>query len=662
MKKLISFLLLAAMLLSMSVVAMAEDENYLEEISVPASINMYVNGMSGTNRITYDSIEQMVRNNAMSYNEDYCHMLKLVAPSYPGKQCFLKVIVSDSNIKSLIAVNPNSGNQLSLNKQYFTDNPFSGSMSAPAYSKMQMIGSGAYNNIYVAVDPTTVNTDATLTVQVYAGEDLTPEDTPCISKTIPLVRYEAPADDDKIATTNGDVTKEFTTLEAAIADETTVTTTVFSVPENTSIAGTVLPANSNVTITNIKSNGDVTVKETSIGAENYSDRVYVIRKENNVKTIRDTKHDSVTDGEHTQASDYIDVAKTLADAVVNGSIDVSDISNAELRLVTIPDGLIIDLDSTFITENGIPSSYYKDESNTLSISGLESLTDEDYVKKAEVYPLLVITTDDSKVFYKVQNDEVLDTAKFIVKLAGFDDNKTYTVYHYGTDGTLKETFPSVIPTGTQISVKLANKFSYLYVKENAPADPEPYDTDDPFKTNYVHRTYMNLQTNLFLNYQLYLTDDTSLADYAQNGKLQLYYNGRSYEVDLQSVDRFSDLAMRIGVATNSFYCGRYYDEKGGKITNWYYVCFGVFPNKMDAACSMKIIKSDGSVATVYENTNPGATVKNEVSLQTVENNNFVKTVNQFEDSMIAATAEGTLDNQIAQTLKTYGVLAAQKYS
>jgi hypothetical protein len=535
--------------------------------------------------------------------------------------------------------------------------------------------------IFLAVDPASVTQETNLTVTAFEGTQEGQNDpifspTKIASSTItlyPEATDPQPSSEElKITTTNTNeqneaVIDEYDTLEAALAADTTGVATQISVPVASSIAGgRTVPANSTVEVKAVRTCGDnVTAKEVLI---NDTVTVYVIKNAENVVSIEGTNLSITTSGSNISGSGdnisaYIDVTQMLANVSAEGSIAFD--SSTTMKLF---------LEKNF-TATGRPF-------------GLpEALSDKTLVIETEMHPVIQFINASNELIgtYDV-SDCLAEGAKFDVALQfsssttqttipSGDSTETidvnnklkpytnYTIYHYRNNNGSAELIGEPIVATTDENGKIPltiTNFSYFLGFENAPAEPEPYNIDDPFKTNYVHRTYMNLQTNLFLNYQLYLTNDTSLADYAQNGKLQLNYNGRSYEVDLQSVGVFSDLAMRIGVATNSFYCGRYYDEKGA--TNWYYVCFGVFPNKMDAACSMKIIKSDGSVATVYENTNPGATVKSEVSLQTVENNNFVKTVNQFEDSMIAATAEGTLDHQIAQILKSYGVLAAQKYS
>ncbi len=171
---------------------------------------------------------------------------------------------------------------------------------------------------------------------------------------------------------------------------------------------------------------------------------------------------------------------------------------------------------------------------------------------------------------------------------------------------------------------------------------------------------MNLQTNLFLNYQLYLTGDTSSTDYAQNGKLQLSYNGNSYEIDLNRVGAYSESAMRIGVATNGFYCGRHYVE--GTPSSWYYVSFGVFPNKMDAACTVKVLKADGSETPLYLNKNVNAKTITDAVLEECSANVYSITVNAFEDSLLARYDRGTAYYKLAQDVKAYGAAAAAVFN
>ena len=128
---------------------------------------------------------------------------------------------------------------------------------------------------------------------------------------------------------------------------------------------------------------------------------------------------------------------------------------------------------------------------------------------------------------------------------------------------------------------------------------------------------------------------------------------------MNSVGAFSESAMRIGVATNGFYCGRYYNN--GQPTPWYYVSFGVFPNKMDAPCTVKVLKADGSETPLYLNTNTDPTGISSAVLQSLVNNTYSTTVNSFEDSLLARYAAGTADYTLAEMVKAYGAAAAVKY-
>lgn len=470
MKKFVSFLLLAAMLLSMSVVAMAEESFSLVSIQeVPESFTQ-VTPFTG-NRMNDVTVQEVVANNGMSYNEDYCFLLELQAnySSAVNRGAFFTVSTGN-NVKVLVGsyIIANGQTILALKNgsgaNAWPSNPFVGTASHYFwYSSLKNDkASDKTLKLFIAVDPKTVTEDTNLTVYSVAGNmDVNPivfDETPLATWSTTLDAYTPEQTNTQISTTNGQTTTDFPTLEAAVAAASTTTETSFTVPAGTTIAGFSVPADNEVKVTSSETSGNVTVKETSITAPNVSQKVYVIGSGDKTAAISSDKM-STNFGNYNSStaadiSDNINVAQVLSGAVSEG-LDISSMTSMELSLAkdTEPSLSAIENSADYVSNIG----------------------DKTIAVKAEVHPIVKITTGtgDQKttITRPVSNEELKENVKFRVSVPGLSSTKTYTIYHFGTDGTLKETFTEQTPDNLGMVYVDLSSFSYLLAVENGYADP-----------------------------------------------------------------------------------------------------------------------------------------------------------------------------------------------
>ena len=195
----------------------------------------------------------------------------------------------------------------------------------------------------------------------------------------------------------------------------------------------------------------------------------------------------------TSVESYVNVAKVLANAVAEKSIDVSSISSMELSLK-------------------------KTDNATLPTAVSEKVAENEKTVTFEVHPIATVKTTvgttTTETTYDVSNEELAANASFTFKLTGLTAGKSYTLYHYSGEGELKDTFYKTADANGEVTLTLSS-FSYIVGEEIA----------NPETINAVYMSNLSLKESLNLNFYIKLADGVDKS----NAVAKVTFNGITTE-------------------------------------------------------------------------------------------------------------------------------------
>ena len=284
----------------------------------------------------------------------------------------------------------------------------------------------------------------------------------------------------------------------------------------------------------------------------------------------------------------------------------------------------------------------------------------------EVHPELILTTthgtESSTVSTKLENSALADGAVFQVTL----DVPSGVIGTYAKvthRGTPPEVLYPEINNG-KVTISLDN-FSEVDVE----SDDRNLITvnQTAYLHNFVDRTYLNLQDSTYLNIVLYVNHNIPGGEMisANNGKVVVSFGSMTKELSLAtdfSTDT-SDATAQAALAQNGYYAMMQQEYYNGTLMDGYYtIRLKVYPNQMGYAATLKLYDGN-SEATLYQNvgdvTTEGTSVDwNNITIQTIENNQFSQTVYEYLTKLKAV--DGWTD--LANTLIAYGKAAAAKFN
>ena len=298
----------------------------------------------------------------------------------------------------------------------------------------------------------------------------------------------------------------YDTVEAAVADVTE--NAEITVNEATTIAGVEVAEGSTVTVTVTDTaaagtNDSVTAKEVTIATDSENTKAFIVSKGDAIAALAErviTKHESVkktaNEAENaTKVSEYVNIAQVLANAVEEKSIDVSSITSMELSLK-------------------------KTKENTLPAAVTTAMAQANQTNNVafEVHPIATVKTTvgttTTETTYNVSNEELAANASFTFKLTGLIAGKSYTLYHYSSEGGLKDTFYKTANANGEVTLTLSS-FSYIVGEEIA----------NPETINAVYMSNLSLKESLNLNFYIKLADGVDKS----NAVAKVTFNGITTE-------------------------------------------------------------------------------------------------------------------------------------